>query len=81
MDIKLQNDEEIQIFMHNVTWLRKQNGLSQKEMAVWLGVGVGTIRKIERGVLPPRLVADVVWGIQDSFQIPPRELFGGRLGE
>ena len=79
MNPKLQ--EEVQNFLRNVAWLRKHHGLSQKEMAVLLGVGVGTIRKMERGVLPPRLMADVVWRIRDSFHVPPRELFGGRLGE
>lgn len=62
---------EIQIFMQNVAWLRKKNGLTKKEMAEILGISVFSLNKIEKGVFPPRVSVEVVFRIYDRFRVNP----------
>lgn len=68
-------------FCQNVIWLRTQSGLSKKAMARCLGIGVGSIRKIERLIMPPRLRVDVLFAIYDRFGIAPSILLSRRLDE
>lgn len=67
--------EQLQAFMENIAHLRKQYGLSKKEMAEILGIGVKTLDKIERGELPKRISTHVIFRIQDHFCIPPSKQF------
>ena len=46
--------QELLNFCSDVTYLRKKHGLTQAQMAEIMGVGVGTVRLLERGVLPPQ---------------------------
>ena len=62
-------------FMKNLAWLRKEHGLSRREMAQRLGMSVGTLNKIESGRLPARLKVDVLGRVQVSFHIPISEQF------
>lgn len=73
--------DDIEIFGHNVAWLRKQNGLSKKEMAKLLHIGVGSLNKIERGELPPLLRADVFFFIKLHFGLSPQTQLTQWLGE
>ena len=59
----------IEIFLNNVIWLRKHYGLSKKEMAKKLEIGIGTLNKIEKGELPPELRIDVLYCIWKEFGI------------
>ena len=49
----MENNKEIEYFCHNIAFLRKSHGLSKKEMAKILGIGIWSLNKIERGELPP----------------------------
>lgn len=77
----MDTDIEIGNFLHNITWLRKQHGLSRKRMGSLLGIGTGTLRKIEEGEYPPRLGVGVLLAVYRHFGILPSELVGTRLGE
>lgn len=69
----------LECFTHNVMWLRKCNGLSKKEMAKIMGIGVESLNKIENGELPPKMSVEAVFNIQQHFRISPKSLFGQRL--
>jgi len=60
---------------YNITLLRKQNRLSQKEMAQLLGISIATIIKLESGILPPRFSTETILCISDCFGLSPSELF------
>lgn len=60
-------------FAKRLTLLRKQNGLSQKEMAKILEISVSTLSKIERGELSPCLSVEILFHIHDHFGIPPHK--------
>jgi len=69
------NDYELSVFCDNVRFLRKAHGLSQKEMAKIMGIGVGGLRIIERGTVPPRLDVFVLICLSDHFHISCDSLF------
>lgn len=66
---------------HNVAYLRKQHGLSKKEMAALLGIGIYSLNKIERGELPQRLCVDILFHIHKHFGVRPSVVIGERLEE
>ena len=70
-----------QNFLHNIAWLHKHHGLSKKRMAEVLGIGVGSLNKIENGEMPPRLGAGVFLRIYAYFGIRPKDLTEQRLDE
>ena len=72
-------NSELFILKNNLVCLRKQNGLSQKQMARLLGIGVGSLRKLEHGCLPSRLSVDFLFRIQDLFHIQPHTLLSAFL--
>lgn len=74
-------DSELNIFLSNVTWLRKHNKLSKKRMAALLGIGVYSLNKIESGMLPPNLDVDIFFRIQRHFGIRPTDQLTTRLGK
>lgn len=63
--------EEIKNFCENIKALRRKYGLSEAEMAKKIGVGVETLKKIERGILPPNLNCEVMVAIFREFHLPP----------
>ena len=73
--------EEWENFTHNVTWLRKSHGLSRKEMAKLLGIGLWSLNRMERGEMPPNLGVGVLELIYRHFEIFPSALLKCRLGE
>ena len=64
---KKRNEE---IILSNFVWLRKKYGLSRKDMAAILRIGIGSRNKIERGILPPRMSVDVLDRMEETFGIP-----------
>lgn len=56
---------------HNMIWLRRKHGLSKKQMAKRLGIGIGTLNALERGELPPRMGVSVLYAIHDSLGTAP----------
>lgn len=72
-------DNEIDIFLKNISYLRKHNKLSKRKMAEILGIGVKSLNKIENGELPPRIGVNVFFKIEKNFGISPKNLFSGLL--
>ena len=62
-------------FSYHIQRIRKEQKLTQREMAGRLGIGVRTLSMIERGILPPRLSCEIIFRIQDQFGIHPKDLF------
>ena len=61
--------QEQQVFCKNILLLRKKHRLSKKEMAQLLGIGISTLGKIEKGELPPRLSASIVFRVYEHFHV------------
>ena len=66
---------ESAIFLKNLAALRKQHNLPQLQMAKILGIGIASWCMIERGIMPPKLSAAVVYRAADAFGIPAARLF------
>ena len=63
------------VFCYQIKRIRKENKLTQKEMAHKLGVSVSTLSKIEKGIIPPRLSCSILFCVQKEFGIQPKDLF------
>ena len=50
-------------------------------MSELLGIGIKSLNKIEKGEVPPRLSANVIFNIWRYFHIRPKDLLGGKLDE
>ena len=61
------NDKEIKIFCENIKYLRKEQGLSKKEMAKKLGISTASLSILESGKLPPRLTVEPLFHIHKNF--------------
>ena len=61
--------------LRNLNHLRRQHNLTQKQMAQILGISITTWRKMEQGIMPPRLSSLVVYRAADAFGIPTSTLF------
>lgn len=68
-------DEQISVFCNNVKFLRKKHGLSKKEMAKRLHIGVRMLSKLESGIVSDRLGADILVWIHMEFGILPSQQF------
>lgn len=71
----MNTDQDIKNFCDNVRRLRREAGLSQKEMAQVMGVGIYSLRKIEAGCLPPMMGIDAIFRLHSRFSIPLHLLF------
>ncbi len=60
-------------FSHNVGWLQKKHGLTNKKMAETLDISTTTLNKIKKGEFPPRLSVDVFFYIAHTFKIKPSD--------
>ena len=74
-------DKSLENLIYNLKWLRKELNLSKKQMAKNLGIGVGSLNKMENGVYPPRLKAKVLLAVWDNFGIYPSVLLETRFDE
>ena len=70
---------ESQIFCRNIAWLRKKHGLSKKEMAKILGIGLHSLNNIEMGEMPPRLGYSILLTVYQQFGILPSAQITQRL--
>lgn len=75
------HSDEIGNFLYNIELLRKVSGLTMKKMASLLEIGVDSLRRIEKGELPPRLSVTLFFRIYDCFGILPKDQVSGRLDE
>ncbi len=71
--------EFIQIFSHNIKFLREKNNLSKNQMRKILGITSKSLEKIENGILPPKLSANVVFKVQNYFDVPASVVVGEKL--
>ena len=69
----------IDILLHNIVWLRKQYGLSKKEMAKKLEISVWMLNKIEKGELPVSLKIDILFCIYREFGVFMSDLLSAQL--
>lgn len=69
----------IENFTYNVTYLRKKHKISKKTMSQILGISIYNINKIEKGILPPRLNCDLIFEIQNKFNINATDVLERKL--
>lgn len=67
--------EGLQNFCRNVRRLRLLHQLSQNQMAQLMRIGVKSLRKIESGVIPPRLSCEVLCYLHNAFDVSTETLF------
>lgn len=73
--MSIESNTQWPVFAHNIAYLRKKNGLTKKEMAKLLGIGEGSLSKIEKGECPEKLNLRIVYDIERLFGISPSEQF------
>ncbi|MBQ9963765.1 MAG: helix-turn-helix transcriptional regulator, partial [Clostridia bacterium] len=67
------------ILSHNMKHIREQYAFSKRDMARLLGIGIGSLNKLEKGELPPRLGVEILFNIQHYFGISPQILLTEKL--
>ena len=70
----LSKKDYIFIIAENIKWIRNKNNLTLDEMAKILGTSTYSLKKLERGILPKRLGADILFKIQSYFNIPVQDI-------
>lgn len=73
--------DEFANFCSNIRYLRKKNGLTQKQMAEKLKISEGYVRMLERGQIPVRMGILTIWDAHIAFGIPIQDLLGCLLEE
>ena len=73
-------EQEWQNLVFNIKWIRKQYGISKKNMASLLEIGIQSLNKIENGETPPRLSSCIFTNIRKYFGIRPIDQLSRRLG-
>ena len=73
MKIKETNEQELKIFTENIKLLREKASLTQSQMAELLNISIGSLEKLESGVIPKRLSVEVVFKIMSVFKTNPFE--------
>ncbi len=59
---------------HNLLWLRRHHGYSQRAMAKLLKIGVGSLRRLEHGEIPEKLTIEFLYEVYAHFEVLPSEL-------
>ena len=70
----MKNDKEMERFCKNIRSLRKFHKLNQKQMAEKLHIGIWSLKKIEKGQIPPQLRIDVLLYIYEHFHYTPEQI-------
>ena len=73
--------DEFSNFCCNIRYLRKKNGLTQKQMAKKLKISVGYVRMLERGQIPARMGILTIWDAHIAFGVPIKDILEGLLEE
>ncbi len=76
----MQTNNEVKILCENVKLIRTTLGLSKKEMANRIRISMYSLKKLESGVIPPRLCIDFLVYINWEFAILPSQMFKPNLG-
>ena len=67
--------DELEVFCKNVYFLRKKNGLTQREMAKLLNISVYSLGRIEKGIVPENLGCEMLFHLTVKFHVKMKELF------
>ncbi|MBO5047973.1 MAG: helix-turn-helix transcriptional regulator [Clostridia bacterium] len=67
-------ETEIHILCENIRRLRKLNEISKTKMAKLLGISTRSLAMIEKDILPKNLCCDILFNIQNQFQISPASI-------
>ena len=59
----------METFINNIIRIRKKYGLSKKEMAKIMHIGVGSLSMLEKGEMPKRMSVDAVFYLSAYFGI------------
>ncbi len=59
--------DELKVLCKNIYYLRKKNGLTQREMAGQLNISLYSLRMIERGIIPKNLSCEILYYLQLHF--------------
>jgi len=73
------NTEQLSNLLYNVAWLRGYYGISKRRMAQLLKISVGSLNKLEAGIVPPRLGIEFIFHLHKEFHYPLGTLFHARL--
>lgn len=73
------SDAQLINLTHNLTFLRRQHGLTKTAMARLLHTSVRTITRLENNEIPHRLSASVLFYAHMHFLIPPHKLLSEYL--
>ena len=73
--------KELENITHNIAWLRKNNNMTKKQIALLLGMSVRSLSKIEKGVSCRKLNLNTVFDIMCLFNVSADELFNARFGD
>lgn len=75
MDRKYETDAELLYLCRNIKYLRNVHKISKKEMASILGIGVKSLRLIEKGIVPSRLSSEVIFNLHKNFGVKYSDMF------
>ncbi len=67
--------DELKVLCKNICYLRKKNGLTQREMAERLNISLYSLRMIERGIIPKNLSCEILYYLQLHFFLDIADLF------
>ena len=67
--------DELKVLCKNIYYLRKKNGLTQREMAGRLNISLYSLRMIERGIIPKNLSCEIIYYLQLHFFLDIADLF------
>ncbi len=67
--------DELKVLCKNIYYLRKKNGLTQREMAGRLNISLYSLRMIERGIIPKNLSCEILYYLQLHFFLDIADLF------
>ena len=67
--------DELGNLCKNIYFLRKKNGLTQREMAERLNISLYSLRMIERGIIPKNLSCEILYYLQLHFFLDIADLF------
>ena len=68
-------EKDLVVFCRNIACLKMHYGLTNRELASIMHVGIGTVRRLLRGEVPPRVSAAIIMYLSCHFSIPPSRLF------
>ena len=72
-------EKEFENITHNISWLRKKNGIPKQQLAALLDISVRSLSKTEKGETCRKLNLTTIFDIMCIFNISANDLFNTRL--